>query len=98
VQLHREVEAPGLHLRQEVGQCAHVARPFGQPRMARERHEVVDVRNALRQGARPRQPHQRDLCGREAVLERPQRRHGAQQIAEHQRPEDDDALWLSLDP
>ena len=75
VHLERQVEPPLLRRREERDDIARVATPLRQPRIAGEGQKIVQVhREALDDGARPRQADQRDGRSRQGSAQGPERR------------------------
>ena len=95
VQLDREIELARLDLGEEAGQRIDRRRHLGQTGKAGKGDELVDVRQAMREALAPRQADERDARRRIGAAQRAQRRHRAQHVAEHQRPEHDDAPHLA---
>ena len=97
MELKREVEAARLHLFEKRGPRPDVAAALRQLRVTRKLDEIVDGLDALDPCTRPRQADERDARARMRASQGPQRRQRAQQVAEHQRAKDRDALDRPVD-
>ena len=97
VHLQREVESGGTHAVEERGQRRGSASALRQPGKTREFDEGIDVALETRDElARPRQADQRHARRRVLALERAQRRHGAQEIAQLQGAKHGDFHFSSM--
>jgi hypothetical protein len=91
VHLHDQVVAVGALLVEEALGTLGARVDLGEARVAAELHEAVDVvAKAPHELGRPGQPDERDLGVGEAGAERPQGRHGAEQVAQVERAQDRD--------
>jgi hypothetical protein len=97
VHLDRQVESLGLHRGEEGRDPPGGCGPLGQPRVARELPEAVQVAGVPRdERPGPGQADQDDFRRRQGGPQRPQRRHGAEQVAQLQGPQHGNPAWWRI--